>query len=675
MAASNMATACLEQGAIVQIEGRAHRLSRKIDDCWQLEQSKTGRIVEYDQQDLLRMIAEGNLIFSGSVPENRCGPANCDLSTADLELAKLRRSYVLAALNTPNSRNRLEEAIHDAWKRVKAPQRAPGWITVYRWKCRFLRANGDVRALVDDTRSKGNREGRYPASIIELCERSISTKYLNRTRNSIQQTLEDAWRRAKKENELRPACDALPLPTRRLITRMIANIPAFDKHSARYGHDSAVKAFRDVKGQSLTQAPLERAEIDHTLLDLMVVDDQSGLPLGRPSVTACIDCYTRCILGIYIGFNPPSYQSVAACLKDCFLPKVNLKREFPGIVSEWPAYGVMHNLVVDGGLEFYSASLEQVCLSLNINWIAAPRRTAWFKGKIERFLGTMNRAVAHGVPGTTFSNIFEKGDYNPAKDAVITLSTLRKVVRMWIADVYHQQVHRSLQTTPSKMWTSSIRSEDIRLPDETTQLDVVMGRVESRSLTHKGIEFEGLFYNSPELTELRRKEGTNLVVEIRVNEGDIGSIYVLSPKTSKAYSVPALDRDYASGISLWQHKVIKNYQRQHSDADRGVDGWLQAKNEISHLIDESLKLKRRRTHKRVARYREASEQMHPKDGTIDPVTLRTKVPTSATEGSHMADHVFSDGVQDQAGTQLREWAIPVTRPRFSAEIRDIYEDQ
>src|SRR5260370_42616097 len=116
MGAFNMATACLDRGAIVQIEGRAHRLSRKIDDCWQLEQSKTGRIVEYEQQDLLRMIAEGNLTFCGSVPISRCRPANCDLSTADLELAKLRRSYVLAVLNTPNSRNRLEEAIHDVWK-------------------------------------------------------------------------------------------------------------------------------------------------------------------------------------------------------------------------------------------------------------------------------------------------------------------------------------------------------------------------------------------------------------------------------------------------------------------------------------------------------------------------------------------------------------------------------
>ena len=670
-----MATACFEQGTIVQIEGNQHRLSRKIDDCWQLEHSKTGRIVEYTQQDLLRMTAEQTLTFPGSVSIYKGRPASRDLSPTDLELAKLRRSYVLAVLDTPNSRIPLEEAIHGAWKRLKSPEKAPGWVSVYWWKRNFLSAKGDARALVNNGRSRGNRYGRYPAAVIEFCEQSISAKYLSRTRNSIQQTLEDVLLRVKKENNLRPACDALPLPTRRLIAGMIANIPAFDKHAARYGHDSAVKAFRGVTGHAVIQAPLERAEIDHTLLDLMVVDDQSGLPLGRPSVTACIDCYTRCILGIYIGFNPPSYQSVAACLKDCFLPKVNLQRDYPGIVNEWPAYGVMHNLVVDGGLEFYSASLEQVCLSLNVNWIAAPRRTPWFKGKIERFLGTMNRAVAHGVPGTTFSNIFEKGDYNPAKHAVVTLSTLRKVVRMWIADVYHQQVHRSLQTTPAKMWTSSIKPEDIRLPDETTQLDVVMGRVESRSLSHKGIEFEGLFYNSPELIELQRKEGKKLTVEIRVNESDIGSIYVLSPKTSKAYTVPALDREYASGISLWQHKVIKNYQRQHFDKDDGVDGWSQAKDEISREIDECFKRKRTRTHKRIARYRETSEQAPAKAETIKPVKTRPQTLTSATAESLLTDHIYSVGLQELASTPLEEWATPTTRPRFKAEIRDLHEDQ
>jgi putative transposase len=199
--------------------------------------------------------------------------------------------------------------------------------------------------------------------------------------------------------------------------------------------------------------------------------------------------------------------------------------------------------------------------------------------------------------------------------------------------------------------------------------------VESRSLSHKGIEFEGLFYNSPELIELQRKEGKKLTVEIRVNDSDSGSIYVLSPKTSKAYAVPALDRDYASGISLWQHKVIKNYQRQHFDKDDGVDGWLQAKSEIARLIDESLKLKRTRTHKRIARYRETSEQAPAKEETIKPVKIRLQVLTSATAERPMTDHISSMGVQEQAGTPIQEWAIPVTRPRFKAEIRDIYEDQ
>jgi len=666
-----MATGSLESGALVRIDGIDHRLLRQVEDCWQAEQSKTGRLTEYKQLDLLRMIADNRLTFPGSTAAAGSGAVNFVLLPAELEMAKLRRSYVLAVLNMPNTRERLEKGIHDAWMKLGSPKIPPGCASVYRWKVKFLKSKGDIRALATNIRSRGNRLSRYPSAVIELCEQSISAKYLNRVRNSIQQTLEDALQRVKKENELRPACDALPLPTRRLIARMIAEIPAFDKYSARYGHVAAVKEFRSVHGHSVAQEPLERAEIDHTLLDLMIVDDNSGLPMGRPWVTACIDSHTRCILGIYIGFNPPSYQSVAACLKDCFLPKVNLKRDYPGIVNDWPAYGVMHNLVVDGGVEFYSKSLEQVCLSLNINWIAAPRRTAWFKGKIERFLGTMNRAVAHGLPGTTFSNLFERGDYNPVEHAVITLANLRKTVRTWITDVYHQQVHRSLQTTPAKMWTSSIRPEDIRLPDETTQLDVVMGRVETRTLTHKGIEFEGLFYNSPELTEMRRKEGANLAVEIRINEGDIGSIYVLSPKTSRAYSVPALDQDYATGISLWQHKVIKNYQRKHSDADQNADGWLQAKNEISRLIDESLNRRRGRTHKRIVRYREVPEELSLKPST-DELEAQTSRATNA--GSRTAKPVAPIDAENQSPILLRTQTPPFTRPRFKAEIREIHDE-
>jgi putative transposase len=440
-----------------------------------------------------------------------------------------------------------------------------------------------------------------------------------------------------KENELRPGSDQLPMPTRRLITRLIADIPEFEKYSARYGHDAALKKFRSVKGHRVISAPLERAEIDHTHLDLFVVDDKTSLPLGRPYVTACIDSYTRCILGIYVGFNPPSYQSVAACLKDCFLPKINLREEYPGIVNEWAAHGVMRQLVVDGGQEFYSKSLEQVCLSLGIEWCAAPRREPWFKGKIERFFGTFNRGIAHGIPGTTFSNIFEKDDYDPSKHAVVTFSTLKWIVRKWIADVYHQEIHRSLQTTPARMWASSIRPEDIRLPDESTQLDAIMGRIYRRVLTHKGIEFEGLFYSSPELNDLRIQGGANLEVEIRVDESDIGLIYVVWPKTNSTYRVPARNMKYANGISLWQHTIFRKWQRERDPLNQNPYGWLKAQEEIQRRIEEDLHLKRRRTRMRVARYREASEKAPTPIGVPGTTLIRPEAPHYASTGSLTAD--------------------------------------
>jgi len=317
-------------------------------------------------------------------------------------------------------------------------------------------------------------------------------------------------------------------------------------------------------------------------------------------------------------------------LSSILLPKVGFKEEYPEVKSEWPAYGVMRELVLDNGLEFHSESLEQVCYSLGIEMHYSARREPWFKGKIERFFGSLNRGVAHGVPGTSFSNILEKDDYDPAKHAVITLSTLKQIIRMWVADVYHQKHHRAIQTTPAAMWTSSIKPEDIRLPDDSTQMDAVMGRVYQRVLTHKGIEFEGLFYNSPELTEWRRGEGASLDVEIRVDESDIGAIHVLSPKTSRAYLVPALNQSYAAGISLWQHKTIKHWQAQYSDPDKSLPGLLQAKETIGRLIQEDFGLKRTRSRKRIARYMEGSE--------------RAPMPPRTSETASMASQTTSNCV-------------------------------
>jgi len=223
------------------------------------------------------------------------------------------------------------------------------------------------------------------------------------------------------------------------------------------------------------------------------------------------------------------------------------------------------------------------------------------------------------------------------------------------------------------MWASSIRPEDIRLPDESTHLDAVMGRVYRRVLTHKGIEFEGLFYNSPELNDLRIQEGANLEVEIRVDESDIGSIYVVWPKTNSIYRVPARNMEYANGISLWQHTIFKNWQKERAPFHQNPYGWLKAQEEIQHRIEEDLNLKRRRTRMRVARFKEASGKTSVRRGTPEAnLSLPEAVLHPSTRGltkeSGALESASVEGITHQPAEEIDDNKI-----NFTAVYKKGYE--
>lgn len=608
-----MSAEAFRAGITVQIEGRKLTLLRKVTDTlWQLEDEQTRRISEYEDKELRNLYLRKELTFWGTQGQGHVatGAAQTIALTENAEEAKLRRLFVKAVLDVPNTKAAMERAIQSVWEKLNAKvekemrSACPGWTSVYRWKKRYKEAGEDFRVLQNADDKKGNRKERYPEEVETLVEKAIEERYLTLERRTLQDTLEYAMGLVVAENKLRPSTVPLPLPTRSYVLLRIARRPEFDRYAARYGRTAATKRYRGVVGSHSTSAPLERAEIDHTLLDLMVIDDASGLPLGRPWLTVCIDCHTRCILGMYISFEPPSHFTVSRCLKHAFLPKTNLREVYPSIANEWNAHGVMREIVVDNGVEFHSVSMENACFSLGIEIHYSARKTPWFKGKVERFQGTLNRAVAHGNPGTTFHNIFEKDEYDPSKHAVIRYSTLKEIVFKWIADVYHQQPHRSLQMPPAVMWNTSISSEEIRVPSDTAWLDAILGRSEVRRLTHKGIELDSLFYNSHELTKLRRKLGSTIDVEVRVDNENLGSIIVFAPDRKEMFTVPAVNPAYANGLTEWQHRVCKRYAATRL-AQHSPEAWLEAKMQIAQLIEQEFMHKKQSARTKVARFKES----------------------------------------------------------------------
>src|SRR5690606_24526593 len=129
---------------------------------------------------------------------------------------------------------------------------------------------------------------------------------------------------------------------------------------------------------------LERVEVDHTKLDIFVIDERFGMPIGRPWLTMAIDVYSGLPVGFHLGFDQPSWQSVMACLRHSILPKKKHYEGYEGIVNSWDAYGIPDMLVVDNGREFHSEQFELACQHLNIHVLHTQARCPWLKGAIER---------------------------------------------------------------------------------------------------------------------------------------------------------------------------------------------------------------------------------------------------------------------------------------------------
>jgi putative transposase len=79
-------------------------------------------------------------------------------------------------------------------------------------------------------------------------------------------------------------------------------------------------------------------QIDHTLVDVVIVDELKRLPLGRPWLTLAIDVASRMVTGFYLSLDAPSTLSVALALTQAVLPK-DLWLCDRELELAWPACG------------------------------------------------------------------------------------------------------------------------------------------------------------------------------------------------------------------------------------------------------------------------------------------------------------------------------------------------
>ena len=694
-----MARAYFRAGLRIELFGEPYRLSHETSDGgWVLEHEKTHRPLERTPEQLFEHYGDKKIRIVGMKPLAIAGehrheePSAEELSPEKLKEFRYRRKFVRAVHGIPHSRGKYKPAILKAWNAMAAderPERVPDWLTVHRWTVAYEASGDNPRSLLSNDARKGNRSQRFPDDVIEVCEQELVAVYLKLERPALSHVTDLAKARVRRLNRHRSPGDQLPMPSAKLMRTVLhREHSAFDIHAARFGPDAAAAKFRAVLHLRKTSAALERGEMDHTQLDLLAIDDDTGVPLGRPWLTLLIDSHTRCILGLCLSFEPPSSSTVAQCLRHAFMPKPRLKEQYPSLTNEWDQFGIVLELVMDGGAEFYTAGLEQVLLELDIEPHWAPRRTPWFKGKIERYNKTQNTATTSAVPGKTFSNLFERDDYDPKKHAVMTMSAIKELIVKWICDVYHRKVHSALKCAPATMWKKSIRPHEVAVMADPERVDALVGTPDTRALDHKGVTYKGLQYNSPELVELRRDLGAELKkVDIRINKSDLGSLIVLHPVTKRPMRAPCLQAEYADGLTEWQHDLCKRYATSQGWDEEDPDSWLDALLTIHELVEEQSALWGGKVHtgRRVGRWKEARARRIAKGGRMPVLPKPDEHPSTAPAPAERTSSALVEAKPAKTSRPRRSAPTPAGapssapvvmpsatthRPRFIPEVTD-----
>lgn len=141
------------------------------------------------------------------------------------------------------------------------------------------------------------------------------------------------------------------------------------------------------------ECPLDILQMDHTPVDVIVVDNERRLPIGRPWLSLAIDVAARMVAGFHVSLWAPSALSVSLTLSHAVLSKTDwlADRELQNL--DWPVAGLPRTIHVDNAKEFHSEALVRGCQEYGIQLDHRPRGRPQYGGHIERLIGTMMGAV------------------------------------------------------------------------------------------------------------------------------------------------------------------------------------------------------------------------------------------------------------------------------------------
>lgn len=590
----------LARGFVVQIGERRFAFHRDLDSrTVQFEDIDTGAYRTMSRADLVTQVMDGKIAVIGCQLQDSDWITDTDASLGAAAVIdrldekrqkewERRHEYVLAMRRRGVSRahrTRIGQCLPEIAAQL-GDDCPPSSSTVIRWLTRYEKSGGNPVSLVPQTVVRKARP-RAPAHAIALAWKLLQRFYFVRQGESVKAVFTRYTREQQSGPDRKGADGASSQLSLSSFYRLAGSVSGYERDRARIGPSAANAKWRHAIGGIYAKRPLERVEMDHTELDLYVIDDIRGLPIGRPVVTVLIDSFTRYILSIYLSFEGETLGRLSRSIRLALRPKDDLTQQIP-TEQEWLTPGLWECLVVDNGLAFQSPQLRKIALALGCELEYCPVRKPWFKPTVERVIGEMTRVLPMRGRPEKMRGIVNPRD--PVKDACVMFSDLCRCLTKWVVDVYPMSISERTLERPFDRLQTGMR--DMPAPAVVTgisSLEIITGLSKEVAVRHSGVELMYLPYRSAELAELARKQRSpSFRTTIKYDPNDLGRIWVQDPTDRSWIDVPCMYQDYATGLTRRQHQMIRGQTKAKLRGDGAYDELMRAQGQLQDMFDGAL---------------------------------------------------------------------------------------
>lgn len=473
------------------------------------------------------------------------------LSEKKWELAQKRFEIIKPILDNSGNIELVKEVSKESKKSIA---------TLYRW-VKLYKDYGTISSILGKPKTGGKGRSRLEPEQDEIIKKYIKSTFLNSSRTSIKKTIRLIIAECYDKN-IQP-------PHSNTIRSRIKNLSEEEVMKKRIGIKEAGYKFNPIKNSFPgAEYPLSVVQIDHTRVDLILVDEYYRKPYKRPWITVAIDIFSRMVVGFYLSFDTPGALGTGLCIAHSILPK-EIWLEKIGVKAEWPCWGFMNTIHVDNAKEFRGNMLKMACTNYNINLEFRPIATPHFGGHIERLLGTFSKEI-HDLPGTTFSSPELRKNYDSEGRASLTLSEFEKWLTLYITKIYNVKEHSALGMSPLNKYKEGIigtrENPGIGIiprvfNERKLRLDFMP--FEERTVQEYGVLIDHITYYHDVLRRFihSKTDNTKNKFIFRRDPRDISVIYFYDPELKEYFDIPYRDTSLPS-ISIWEfNDVIRTLKK------------------------------------------------------------------------------------------------------------------